>query len=103
MKQFKIKLIPAAYNDLKEARTWYRKINPALSKRFNTQLKIAIDRIRSMPAVHAVRYKEVRIANLSVFPYAIHYITEADIIVVLAVHHTAIDPERWKERLKKIE
>jgi len=99
MKRYKIRVIPAAYSDMKEAREWYRKINPELTKRFNQQLKITMEQIRSLPTGHAIRYNDARIANLAVFPYAVHYIIEADNLIVLAVHHTAIDPEKWRKRL----
>lgn len=95
MKQYKIRVIPAAYNDMKEARAWYRSKNPQLPKRFSQQVKITMEQIRSWPTAHAVRYKDVRIANVAVFPYAVHFIIEADTIIVLAVHHSAIDPGKW--------
>lgn len=57
-----------------------------------------MQKIQSLPAAYAVRYKDVRIANLAVFPYAVHFIIDADTIIVLAVHHTAINPQKWIER-----
>jgi plasmid stabilization system protein ParE len=98
MKQYKICIIPAAYNDLQQARNWYRTQNPELPRRFNQQLKITMERLRSRPAVYGVRYKDVRIANIAVFPYAVHYIIEPGTVIVLAVHHTAIDPAKWTQR-----
>jgi len=100
MKRYKINLIPAAYNDLNDARAWYRKINPELPKRLNHQVKIAMEQIRSVPTAYAIRYHNVRIANIAVFPYAIHFIIVAsNTVVVIAVHHTAIDPDKWLKRL----
>jgi len=99
MKRYKIHLIPAARNDMKEARAWYRSKNPQLPKRFSQQVKITMGQIRSWPTAHAVRYKDVRIANVAVFPYAVHFIIEADTVIVLAVHPTAIDPNKWALRL----
>lgn len=100
MKRYKVHLIPAAYKDLEDARAWYRKINPELPKRLNYQIKIAMEQIRSLPAGYAIRYQNVRIANIAVFPYAVHFIIEdPGTVVVIAMHHTAIDPDKWSGRL----
>jgi hypothetical protein len=99
MRRYKVSIIPAAFQDMQQARRWYHSKSHQLPSRFTNDVKQVLERIRSAPGVHAVRYKEVRIANLPVFPYAIHYIIEADTVVVLAVHHTAINPNRWDERL----
>lgn len=98
MKQYEIKIHPAAYFDMKEARAWYRAKSKTLPKRFLQQVKITIQQIKSLPFAHAVRYNNVRIANVAVFPYAIHFVIENDRVIVLAVHHTAINPQKWKER-----
>lgn len=99
MKRYKAHLIPAAYNDLIEARAWYRKINPELSKRLNQHVKMTMEKIRHVPTAYAIRYKNVRVANITIFPYPIHFIIEeTNIIVVIAVHHTAVDPEKWLKR-----
>lgn len=100
MKRYKVNLIPAAYNDLSEARAWYRKINPELPKRLHQHVKITMEQIRSLPTAHAIRYNNVRIANIAVFPYAVHFIIiNSNTVVVLAVHHTAINPDKWLNRL----
>lgn len=99
MKRYKVHLIPAAYNDLNEARGWYRKINSELAKRLNQYVKIAMEQIRSLPSAHSIRYQNVRIASIAVFPYANHFIIESsDMVVGIAVHHTAIDPDKWSKR-----
>ena len=98
MNRYKIHLIPEAYNDLKEARKWYRSQNATLPKRLNSQIKITMEYLRSMPTAHTIRYNDVRIANIAIFPYAVHYIIENDTIIVLAVHHVAINPEKWTRR-----
>lgn len=98
MKRYKIQLIPAAYNDLKEACVWYRTKNSQLPKRFTQPVKITMEQLRSLPAANAIRYRDVRIANVAVFPYAVHFIIGMDTVIVLAVHHTAIDPAKWMQR-----
>jgi len=99
MKHYKIRLLPSAYNDLKQARSWYRQHNPVLPKRLSQQINISIERIGENPFAHAIRYKEVRIANINIFPYAVHYLIDEHIVIIVAIHHTAISPEKWNERL----
>jgi plasmid stabilization system protein ParE len=100
MKQYKLNVIPAAFKDLSEARGWYWKINPELSKRFHQQVKVTMEQISSLPASHAIRYNNVRIANIAVFPYAVHFIIiNSNTVVVLAIHHTAINPDKWLDRI----
>jgi plasmid stabilization system protein ParE len=97
-KRYKVKFIPAAHNDLKEARAWYRQQNPALPKRFMEQVKKTVKQLATLPVTHAVRYKDVRIAQVDVFPYTVHYLIENNTITVIAVHHSAIDPDKWLKR-----
>lgn len=74
MARFRLLLISAAYADLKEARNWYRGKSPQLSKRFSQQVNITMEQIRSFPTAHAIRYKDVRIANIAIFPYAVDFL-----------------------------
>lgn len=98
MKQYKVKIIPAAYDDMKEARAWYKSKSQALPKRFTQQVKITMQQVKALPTAYAVRYKNVRIANVPVFPYAVHFIIQTNTIIILAVHHTAINPKKWNYR-----
>ena len=47
-----------------------------------------------------VRYDDVRIAVLSIFPYMVHYTVDEPnkTVIVSAVLHTSRDPELWKIR-----
>ena len=107
MKRYKIRVIPAAYSDMKEAREWYRKINPELTKRFNQQLKITMEQIRSLPTGHAIRYNDARIANLAVFPYAVHYMRRITLsywlytIQPLTLKNGEKDCNKLKTRLRR--
>jgi plasmid stabilization system protein ParE len=99
MRRYRVRILPSAYNDLSEARNWYRQHNPDLPKRFLTQVNLSIDRIRQSPYAYAIRYKQVHIANVNIFPYAIHYLITEETIVVIAIHHSAMSPDKWYERL----
>lgn len=99
MKRYKIRLLPSAYNDLRQARDWYKQHNSILPKRLSQQVNLSVARISENPFAHAIRYKEVRIANINIFPYAVHYLIDDNMVVIIAIHHTAISPEKWIERL----
>ena len=97
MRRYKVSILPSAYEDLQTARMWYRQRNPELPKRLTQQVRLSISRISDAPFAYAIRYNDVRIANVNIFPYAVHYLVKEDSIIVLAIHHTAISPERWNE------
>lgn len=86
--------------DIKEAKEWYRLQVKGLEKRFAKDIKTAILRIKDRPSVHAIRYKNIRIAHPDVFPYAIHfYIDEpADQIVITAIVHNHRSPRYPQQR-----
>ncbi len=96
---YSIRILPSAYKDLRQARDWYRQHNAELPKRFTHQVRSSLDHVKIAPFAHTIRYKDVRIANMSIFPYAIHYIIRGYVIVVIAIHHIAISPEKWETRL----
>lgn len=102
MKEYKIRLLPSAYEDIKQARQWYSQHSARLPKQFTQQLRSSIEKIQTAPFAYAVRYKDVHIANLKTFPYAVHFIVDVQngIVVILAIHHTAISPAVWRKRLK---
>jgi plasmid stabilization system protein ParE len=51
--------------------------------------------LERFPEMFARVHGDVRRMIVSRFPYAVFYQIEADRIVVLAVLHTARDPESW--------
>lgn len=103
MKPHKVRLWPEAYTDLQQARSWYRQHNKNLPKRFTHELNNVLEQVSLMPETHAIRYRDVRVAKLRVFPYAVHYFIESrtTAIVVIAILHTAISPEQQRKRIEK--
>lgn len=102
MKQsFKVVITPSAKNDVIQARKWYKQINAELPKRFREGVSNVLVNLKIRPHVHAIRYRYVRIAAMPVFPYSIHYFIdeEAGRVVVIGVHHTSIDPSKWRHPL----
>ncbi len=97
MRKHTILILPSAKKDISEARKWYSQYNEELPKRFKEDVKLIVEALKLRPAVHAIRYRNVRLAQFHTFPYAIHYfIDETSFTVnIIAVHHTAINPSNW--------
>ena len=98
MRKYSLLILPAAKKDIYEARKWYGQYNEELPKRLKEELKLIAESLKLRPYVHAIRYRNVRLAQLYRFPYAVHYfIDETSFTVnIIAVHHTAINPSDWR-------
>jgi plasmid stabilization system protein ParE len=94
MKPFKnYYILPVAVEEFREARKWYasRKVK-GLSNRFAQAVKEAIQQILKNPGAYAIRYKNVRIAHTTTFPYAIHFLAENETIIITAIIYDRRDP-----------
>ena len=91
---YKVLYFDEVRQDIKEAKNWYRSQLKGLEKRFAEDIKIAISRLKERPAVHAIRYKNIRIAHPDVFPYAIHFYIDdhANTVVITGILHNSRDP-----------
>ncbi len=87
-----------AEEDLAEARRWYENRREGLGDELIEQVDATFERIRRMPLVPAVKYKNVRRVLLKRFPYAVFYHVDDDQITIIAVHHTSRDPRGWQSR-----
>lgn len=75
--------------DVRDAKKWYNERQKGLEKRFAEDVKQCIAQLQKNPFHYEVRYKNVRFAYCSIFPYAVQfYINEsASQIVIIAVVH----------------
>jgi hypothetical protein len=80
MRKYKLIVEPEVRHDIREARLWYKDKGASLPGRFVKEVKTVIEQLRKQPFSHSVRYQNVRIANLKVFPYA-------------------SNPENWSKRI----
>lgn len=87
--------------DILDAFLWYESARAGLGSDFELSLDAEINRILKNPIQYQIQYKKIRVAYMERFPYGIHFLTDKKTIKVLAVFHTARDPENWEERLKK--
>jgi plasmid stabilization system protein ParE len=83
--------------DLKEAAFWYENAKKGLGLLFLKEINIKVNQIAKNPLAYQIRYANIRVAFTSTFPYGIHYEynTQQNIVIILAVFHTAINPNAW--------
>ncbi len=76
--------------DIMEAKDWYAGKKLELRERFITQVKSALANLKSHPFHYEVRYKNLRIKHLNIFPYGIYYYIDENqrrIVIVAVLHH----------------
>jgi len=89
---------PSAEEDAEEAALWYERQRPGLGSRFPVELGAVLHRIREAPLQFPRVSATVRRAMLGRFPYAVYFVIEEEVIVLLAILHMHRHPDTWKER-----
>ncbi len=97
---YKVVILQLAKLDISKAATWYNSKQKGLGKRFTNEVRAKVLFIRENPMSCAIRYDEIRCAVLDVFPFMVHYtIDEVNkTIIVVAIFHTSLNPERWMKK-----
>jgi len=95
----KVRLLSPACFELDEAIRYYDHQMPGLGFRFFQEVEAAIDRIDRMPEAWAKIGERTRRCLLKGFPYALHYVSEPDEVVITAVAHLHRDPEHYRKRI----
>ncbi|NOQ75372.1 MAG: type II toxin-antitoxin system RelE/ParE family toxin [Crocinitomix sp.] len=87
-------LLPSASKEVQETLLWYEEQQKGLEARFYKELQIAFNEITKDPDLFQKRYRDVRIRFLKKFKYGVHYQVNQNLIIVLAVVHTAQKPRK---------
>lgn len=100
--KYKLKLLPIAYQDLRKTKKWYLEINAELGDDFKIKVNEELDYIKKYPKHYQKKYKELRQAIVSRFPYTIYYLVEEELkmVVVIGVLAQKQSFDRIKKRLK---
>jgi plasmid stabilization system protein ParE len=95
-----VTILPLAKKDIRQAARWYNSKQNGLGKRFTQQVRQKVAFIEQYPNGANIRYDDVRTAVLEDFPFMIHYSVDVDkqLVLVVAVLHTAKNPQAWKDR-----
>ncbi|HVS83981.1 MAG TPA: type II toxin-antitoxin system RelE/ParE family toxin [Pyrinomonadaceae bacterium] len=99
MKRYRIEAEPAVEADVEAAFDWYEIEEPGLGLEFLEELRAAYHRILDSPLGYQELRFSIRRALTRRFPYAIYFSVEDDIIIVVAVLHTARDTAAWQLRI----
>jgi len=100
MKKYNVVVQQLAKTDIREARQWYNSQKSGLGKRLNADMTATLRKIERNPTSFAIRYKQVRLANFSTFPYAAHFYIDTDNTTVydFAFMHTSAHSDTPKNR-----
>ena len=99
---YRVMYFDEALADLKGAKAWYNNQQKGLGKRLGKAVKGTIDTVKIRPQVHSIRYRNIRIANVEIFPYAVHYYfnEQTGLIAITAILHTSRRPGLAQDRAK---
>ena len=95
--KYELIIKPEAELDLLQSAKWYENQQKNLGHRFMGAVEDKLKAIQKNPLHYQVRYKNVRLALVKRFPFAIHYITENEKVFVIAVLSTYRNPKIWEE------
>jgi plasmid stabilization system protein ParE len=98
VKQYRLEAIPAVELDIEAAFEWYEREESHLGFEFLDELREAYVRILNDPLAYQSLRSGICRALTRRFPYAIFFTIEPEVVVILAVLHTARDPEEWQRR-----
>ena len=89
----------AAFDDIDAAERWYEGKEPGLGARFVDAVERTLVLVGENPRAYPAVETTIRRAVVRKFPYSVFYVIEDDRVVVLAVFHQAMNPERLSTRL----
>ena len=94
----KLLIRPEAEKDLSASFRWYEERSAGLGHEFlqcvDSVLKRIMDRPQQFPVVHRLTFR----ALTRRFPYAVFFLVEDEVIVILAILHQGSDASKWKSR-----
>lgn len=96
----RVNIQPEAHAEADRAATWYESQQGNLGVEFLLELDLAIERAAVNPNGYAMQFREVRRVLLRRFPYAVYFVSEAEILEVFAILHQHQDPSTWQSRAR---
>jgi len=95
MKKYFLSYEPQVETDLKSAVFYYNDQQKGLGKRFYTEYIAYLKHIKQNPHKFQIRYLNVHIAPLKVFPFLVFYMVDENEIIILTVLHSSQNPDNW--------
>lgn len=98
MKKYRVVLSNEAVNDLNEAYVWYDLQRPYLGYEFELSIEAIIQQLSRNPLEIQKKYKSIRVAYTSRFPFGVHYFIDNELVKVIGIFHTNRSPKSWAKR-----
>ena len=89
-----------AIQNIKETALWYNSKKKGLGKKFTSEIRKTVNYIVDYPKAFPIKYNEIRLAVVAVFPYTIHYFFDntKNLIFIIAIYNDARNPDIWKNK-----
>ncbi|MCE0483845.1 MAG: type II toxin-antitoxin system RelE/ParE family toxin [Methylacidiphilales bacterium] len=97
----RVRFHPEAVEEYRAAALHYEKRQPGLGRRFAEKIEEAIRQLSETPRRWRILEENIRRYLVHLFPYAILYAIEGDIVYIIAVMHCHRKPDYWRERMSK--
>ncbi len=94
-----VEILEVAQTELEDAILFYELEQPGLGRRFKTEARQAVKRIRRYPHAWPIERDDMRKCFVHKFPYTIFYSVQEHTIVILAIAHQHRKPGYWIDRL----
>ena len=95
----RLRIRPEATEELNEAWNGYKERRAGLGDELLGCVEVAFAAIQRNPQAHRRVESRIRQAIVRRFPYRVLFVENPDYIEVIAVFHTARDPNRWQVRV----
>jgi len=86
---------PRAEPDVDDAINYYDGKRKGVGEKFYSDLLTTLTQIQKYTSSFAIRYSGIRSAPLKKFHFPVHYIQIEKRVIVLAVLHTSMNPDKW--------
>jgi toxin ParE1/3/4 len=89
-----------ARDEFDRAADWYEQRRTGRGAKFTAAVRKVLKRAAEQPDFYAKVHGEVHEALVSGYPYCVYYLVDGEAVVVIAVFHSARDPDVWRSRVR---
>lgn len=87
-----------AREEFDAAGDWYERERPGLGRAFLAEVERVLQTVVSNPDTFPEVLEGIRKAVIKRFPYCLYFRIRGEVVVVLAVFHSARNPAAWRTR-----
>ncbi|MEH2311533.1 MAG: type II toxin-antitoxin system RelE/ParE family toxin [Nostoc sp.] len=95
---YQLIISPEAELDIQDAFEWYEQRDSGVGSEFVRAVDSCLALIRRNPSAYPVVYRQARRLLIRRFPYGVIYVTEENVITVIACYHVKRNPKQWQSR-----